>query len=291
MNKLDTVSIALLILLVMGIYIAYIGKSKLPSISSSITDRVKNLLDKRLEQSIKLDSYELSRYYNQIQKYNYIRIGVIAILTIIVVVKVLFGQGGWRTIVVGLFTIIILSVITFPVKKIGRYNTPFDIFLKRIITSQEKKLDREIYASSMVLKNLAIINREKSLSTDYILQQIFEQSNNMKTYYAQMISLYREGKSKAAFQSLTKAVNTKTCKNFALILSKLDTVGPENLIDQISVFQTIIVEEKFTSQVKSIDRRSLILTVVSTASVFLLLLDFMIVVVFMDTLSMLENFF
>ena len=59
----------------------------------------------------------------------------------------------------------------------------------------------------------------------------------------------------------------------------------------MEVFQNIMAEERMTEAVKTAQRNSVLITAWASASVFALLINFAVVVVFMDTLGMLEHLF
>ena len=80
-------------------------------------------------------------------------------------------------------------------------------------------------------------------------------------------------------------------KSFAGLLSKMDRINPYELVSQIDVFIGIIREVRTTEAMKQAERRSLIVTVFAAASVFTIMINFCVVVVFLDTLSNLQFYF
>ncbi len=118
-----------------------------------------------------------------------------------------------------------------------------------------------------------------------------ENSNGLKPVYEEMITLYRSGRDKEAFQVFAERTGSRTGKNFAAILSKVDRINPAELVKQMEVFQNAMAEERMTSALKSAQKRSIIATVWATASIFALLINFAVVVVFLDALTMMENLF
>lgn len=118
-----------------------------------------------------------------------------------------------------------------------------------------------------------------------------ENSGRLRPVYEEMLTLYRSGRDKEAFQTFAERTGSRTGRNFAAILSKLDRINPSELVKQMEVFQNVMAEERMTSALRSAQRRSIIATVWATAAVFALLINFAVVVVFLDALSMLENLF
>ena len=118
-----------------------------------------------------------------------------------------------------------------------------------------------------------------------------ENSNKLKKEYQELLSAYRLGNYDTCFTKFAENVGTKSGKNFATILAKLDRINPSELLEQLEVFQNMMIEIRTTEEMKAVERKSLIGTLISTATVFALLINFVVVGVFLDTLSMLEHLF
>ena len=118
-----------------------------------------------------------------------------------------------------------------------------------------------------------------------------ENSGRLRPVYEEMLTLYRGGRDKDAFEVFAERTGTRNGRNFAAILAKLDRINPAELVKQMEVFQNVMAEARMTAALKSAQRRSIIVTVWATAAVFALLINFTVVVVFLDALTMLENLF
>lgn len=129
------------------------------------------------------------------------------------------------------------------------------------------------------------------MSADFIYQVLMENSSLLKPLYEEMITLYRSGRDEEAFKALNEKMGTRTGKNFAAILSKLDKINPAELVKQMEVFQNTLAEERMTASLRTAQRNSIIATMWATAAIFAMLINFAVVVVFLDALSLLENLF
>ena len=145
--------------------------------------------------------------------------------------------------------------------------------------------------SSIILKNLSLVRRETPFSADYMYEKLMENSTVLRPIYGQMMSLYRNKRDVEAFKIIPMIVGTKASKNFAIILSKLDALNPAEMESQMDLFQKSMMESRMTFAIKRVQRNSVILTTMATATIFALLLNFVVVVVFMSTLEMLNNVF
>ena len=162
---------------------------------------------------------------------------------------------------------------------------------KWVVKRKKEIPDKELFRSSIVLKNLSLVRRETPLSADYIYEKLMENSGYLRPMYGEMLSLYRNGKDEEAFKVPFIFVGTKAAKNFALILSKLDKLNPAELVQQMNIFQNSMIDKQVTYAMKKVQRNSIIITTLSAASIFVLLINFVVVVVFMDSLNMLVSVF
>ena len=125
----------------------------------------------------------------------------------------------------------------------------------------------------------------------FCILMLMENAVKLKPIYREMLLMYRQGRDEEAFRYFANAVNTKAGRNFAAILTKVEKINPSELIEQMEVFQNMIAEKRMTQALKTAQRNSVITTIWSSATVFSLLINFVVVAVFMDTLNMLKNFF
>ena len=159
-----------------------------------------------------------------------------------------------------------------------------------IMKKSKSQIDKELYNSSVILKNLALVQKQMPFSADYMYERIMENSVLLKPIYSQMLATYRGMDSNEAFKVLPLVVGTKTSKNFAIILSKLEKLNPAELEKQMDIFQKSMMESRMTYAIKRVQRTSLVLTGLATITVFALLLNFVVVVVFLTTIDTLNQF-
>ena len=152
-------------------------------------------------------------------------------------------------------------------------------------------MENELFHSCMILKNLAIVYQELPMSTDFLLEQLMEASQLLKTVYADILTMYRNGRHDEAFDLLYKNVPIDSAQKFARILRRLDDLNPKELIAQMNAFEETFSAERKTKAMARAERKSLFTTLSSTATIFVVLLNFVVVVVFLDTLQILKGLF
>lgn len=166
-----------------------------------------------------------------------------------------------------------------------------DIFYRNLHFLKKDQMERELFHSCVLLKNLAIIHEELPMSTDFLLEQLLESGRPLRNIYADVLTLYRKGQTEEAFRVIYQRIPTKAAMDFARILSKLDYMQPSELIIQMNGFEETFSAERKTKAMARAERKSLITTLTSTATVFVVLLNFTVVVIFLDALRVLGQLF
>lgn len=150
-------------------------------------------------------------------------------------------------------------------------------------------LEKEIYNSCILLKNLAIVYRDLPMSVDFILEELMEGTRLLKTVYADILSSYRNGRGKEAFAILKGPVPTKTGRAFSALLEKLEKINPAELVSYMEAFEETVAAERMTRGVKIAAGKNILVTCAATAAIFMIMLNFIVVVVFMSTLELLGH--
>lgn len=165
------------------------------------------------------------------------------------------------------------------------------VFYENLYFLKRDQMERELFHSCILLKNLAIVHQMRPMSTDFLLEQLMEASKPLRNIYADILSLYRRGEQEAAFRVLYQRVPTRAALDFCRILSKLDDIKPSELVLQMDSFEETFSAERKTKAMARAERKSLITTLTSTATIFVVLLNFTVVVIFLDTMRILGQLF
>lgn len=277
-------SILIGIFLIIGLYQVFFGSVNKAAVASQ--------LSYRLSEATPTDKYLIKAGVPlntmQYKALLYIISGTIAAgVFLFAIVK-----GIYIYIITGIAVAVILAVLLYPTEKLfGVIKSPFSIILENTTKSRRKKLDSELFNSTITLKNLAIVKEDNPISADTIYEQLMENSNKLKPIYAEMLSMYRTGKHEEAFDFFSEAIGTKLSRTFASTLSKIDMINPAELTEQVTVLQESVSEKRLTEGLKKAERNGVISITVATAICFVVLLNFMFVVVMMDALNMIEGVF
>lgn len=190
------------------------------------------------------------------------------------------------TIILGALIAYIIIIAFRPSEKIyGTLKSPFKTITDALSKSRTSKLDREIYSSCIVLKNLAIVQSEKPQSADKIYEILMDCSKLLKPLYQEMISLYRTGRREEAFKGFSMSIGTASARSYVALLSKIDRINPAELLDQVNSLLEAMSEKRLTDGIEKAQRNGAITITLSTLAIMAALGDFLIVVVYLDMLS------
>ncbi len=164
-------------------------------------------------------------------------------------------------------------------------------FWKQYAYINKERYEKDIYNSLLIMKNLAIVQEELPMSRDYIIEQLMKNSNILKPAFAELLLFNRNGKVVDFQTILLKKAPLISIRRLSFILDSVDRINPVELLEYIISLEEIMAEEMHTISLKRAERNSLITTTIATITIFVLLLNFTIVVVFMDSIKLMESVF
>lgn len=184
---------------------------------------------------------------------------------------------------------IFIYLISAPVREFLGKKTPFYYFIYVLKNEYRNKLDLEIFRSISQLKNLAIAQKDKPFGADFIIQQLMKFSNITKPVYIKMLSKYRMGQEEEACKYFAEAIGTNYAKELANIFLKLDKINPGELVEQLTLYQVSIREEWRTKKMRKFEAISDIIFIPIIASALIVLLNFVVIVVYIEQASSIFN--
>ena len=162
-----------------------------------------------------------------------------------------------------------------------------EAFRQRIRRWKRRAAEQEIFSSCVLLKNLAIVRKNIPMSGDYMLEQLMENSYLLKPVYHEILFRLRSGAGSAAFDAMTEQIDTRSASAFAMILGKLEQINPAELVTAMESFEETFRGERVTRAMRRTNVKSLLTTVCAMTAIFAILMNFVVVVVFMDMFAML----
>lgn len=190
-----------------------------------------------------------------------------------------------------ILTWLMIMIVTRPDLKLLNFKSPF-YYLTLLLTKRVKdRSDVEIDNCFSQLKNLALSMSEKgkALSSDYIIREITKYTNVIRPHLIRLSGFWADMRYDEGQNYFANAIGTEAAKSLAAILSKLDFIEPEEFISQIEVYQNRVGEQRKTAVKKVRETQGVIVFLIALISGFIILINFLVVVVGIDTFSMFEK--
>ncbi|WP_430882710.1 hypothetical protein [Fusibacter sp. JL216-2] len=229
-----------------------------------------------LEAGMKTDS----KYYNGIRY-------ILTVVTLVIQVKVQMKAEVLRPhiflLVAGIF------LLTAPVESFCGKQMPFGFFMEVFKKGQEDQIDKEVFEAMTQLKNLCIAQADFPLSGDYMIEQVMKFSQITKHAYSKMLVLWRLGDSESACEVFAVTLNTKMSRELSSIFLKLESMAPVEMAEHLNLYQSHIREERMTKHLRKQEMMSYVLYAPVIASAFAIMLNFMVVVIWLDTMELMQK--
>ena len=172
----------------------------------------------------------------------------------------------------------------------GNVKSIFSRVLLLFTSAKRKRMDRDLYAVCVVLKNISRATRYSPLSADRMLEKLAKcASKDLKPVILTSLSLYRTAREKEAFEYFARTIGTPAARSVAGLLSKLDSINPALLTEQTEALIESMNESRITAGYRQAQKNGLITIALATFSVMIAMLDFLVVVVYMDLMTMLAE--
>ena len=218
-------------------------------------------------------------------QYNMIRISILSIFFIFEIM----GESFSRVLIMKCVIYIFAVIITSPRLTLFNKKSLFAHMISILQSQYQKKLDEEIYKALLQLKNLAIVQKEQPVSADFIIEQISRFTTVTKKIFLKTISMMREGRDEDAVEFFKSSTGTKLGNEFANMLAKLEKLNPAELEEQLVLLQSAFRNEKVTDKLRRQEMLSNILFIPIVAVSIVILLNFVIITVWLDSFYRMLN--
>ena len=154
---------------------------------------------------------------------------------------------------------------------------------------RKEEMEQDLFSSCVILRNLAIVQKDRPMSVDYILEELMNSSGALRSVYEEILFQIRNGRGDRAFDVLRERLNTRAGEQFAYVLAGIEQINPAELVGAMESLEEAFSEARVTAAMKRSSRRSFLTTLAATASVLAVLMNFSVVVEFMDMRQILSG--
>lgn len=182
-----------------------------------------------------------------------------------------------------------IILLSTPREQLLGVRMPFGYMLEIMQKRRKEKIDRELFSLMTQLKNLCIAQGDCPLSGDYLIEHMHRFSSCTRQALSKLLTLWRLGQIEEGCSAFAGILNTKLSIEFSSILLKLESMNPIELSSHIELFQSHIREEHMTRHMRRQEVISYVLYTPVIASAFLIMLNFMVIAIWMDTVNLIQK--
>jgi hypothetical protein len=184
-----------------------------------------------------------------------------------------------------------LAASSYPKANIFDLKTPFYYITSIFIMEFKNKKNKEIYRAICQLKNITMSKTDKPLGSVFIIEELMKFTECTKPIFARMLSYWIRNERKEACEYFSEAIGTREGRELADVLIKLDDLKPEELRDQLALYQATVKQERRSYREKRNELKGYLLYALVIISTLVVLLNFLIVVLFIDAIKMFNGLF
>lgn len=218
--------------------------------------------------------------------YQVLRVVLLSLFILMILISKIKG-GEFSAIQI--LTTIILFLVTTPRKNILGKKTPFQMIIDVSLNNKRTKYNQELYMSISQLKTTFLIKKDKPPSSDFILEQVRKYTRETREIFNQMMNLWMIGQKELAVQYFENEIGTKEAQKLGQVFLKLDDLNPIEMKQQLEAYQEIYRTEKETKKLKENENKSNMLFMFVVATCFIVLMNFLVVVFFIDFVKDMQN--
>lgn len=231
------------------------------------------LYNDKIEQEFIDSGFKIS-FVNHYKRYQLGRYTIFLIILFILVLKAFNSTISISTI----FIICLIFFATSPKIKLGKHWTLFGNAMRFFNDEYKKKQDVELSSIIIQLQNIAISQRDEPTTLSHMLSRVVRFAKYTKIAFIKMISYLDQGREEQARNTFISEIDTSLGKDLAYILIELDRIEPSKVINQLKLLEDRVRKENLAHKNNAEEFYSNLMYVVPTALCFIILLNFLMIV-------------
>ncbi|HBB28133.1 MAG TPA: hypothetical protein DC000_02595 [Clostridiales bacterium] len=231
------------------------------------------LFNDKIEQEFIDSGFKIS-FVNHYKRYQLGRYSIFLIILYILVLKAFNSTISISTI----FIICLIFFATSPKIKLGKHWTLFGHAMRFFNDEYKKKQDVELSSIIIQLQNIAISQRDEPTTLSHMLSRVVRFAKYTKIAFIKMISYLDQGREEQARNAFISEIDTSLGKDLAYILIELDRIEPSKVINQLKLLEDRVRKENLAHKNNTEEFYSNLMYIVPTALCFIILLNFLMIV-------------
>lgn len=143
-------------------------------------------------------------------------------------------------------------------------------------------LQREMSEGLAYIKNIVVLGRGSSVSSELLLTELADISRELSPVYLEMASHMHMNEKDSASKLLEDAVPGSLTPDIARLLTGWEEIDPDSLLSTVELYQTSLREERSTKQLKKDELISDLIYFQVVANCMVVLLNFIYVGYFIE---------
>lgn len=238
------------------------------------------LYNDKLEQELIDSGFKIS-FISYYKKYQIIRYTVFLFILMVMILRAFNSAVSVTTIL----ATCLLFLATSTKVKLGKHWTLFGHAMKALNDDYKKKQDLELSSIIIQLQNIAISQKDEPTTLSYMLSRVVRFAKYTKIAFIKMISNLDQGREEEARNTFIREVDTSLGKDLAYILIELDRIEPSEVINQLKLLEDRVRKENLTHKNNKEEFYSNLMYIVPTALCFIILINFLMIVLNLVTSS------
>jgi len=157
---------------------------------------------------------------------------------------------------------------------------------------KEELVCKELYAALSILRNHASTDeRDKCVTTDYILEQFAQNEGVLAKYYAGALRFLRTGRRAEAVEYFAASAGVELARDYIMLVLDWDAVPPGKLIKTVGAFQNALKETRTTKLTRKNEALSDLVYLPVVACVLVIFVNFIYVAYFAEQRTLLAELF
>lgn len=149
------------------------------------------------------------------------------------------------------------------------------LLIKKMLNKKRKaSIENELYQSASLLENMIKLQRNSPKGAAYIIEQISSYSKELKKPFEYMLYYLRLNQKEEAVAAFERESGSKSAKEYADILIKMDSINPADLKENISLLRRRLREESITREKNKNEVISDLIYIPVLANVMLIFINF-----------------
>jgi hypothetical protein len=223
------------------------------------------------QSGVKITSRAYNRYRN-----------ILFLIGIISITGIFFTSPKLLNYYMVLFIIYLASM---PIKEFMNKKTIFYVVIGSLKRRYNEKRDMELYRLLTQLKNIAISQPGQSYTTDFIINHLLKSAELTNDLLITFLMKYRMGREDEAMNMFLSELDTPLSKDFLAVLIKIDKLSPTDLMNQINLAKSKKRESRITTKRKNQESLSNWILLPIILPVFVILLNFIMVVLWLPMMQ------